>query len=105
MTLDRGCDTIVFNPFEECERNMTGLWDAITDFFVGNVDLTFTVVLLCVIALLAGAYALWRKTGDATKPVLMVVLAGIAIMNVLIWTIPMSDGTAPIDKIGEAGQD
>ncbi|MEM7687922.1 MAG: hypothetical protein AAF291_02775 [Pseudomonadota bacterium] len=81
---------------------MGDIWSAITEFFVGNVDLTLGMVMFVVAALLGGAYALWRQTGDATKPVLMVILAGVAVMNVLIWTIPTANGTAPIDKVGEA---
>ena len=84
---------------------MSGIWSAITDFFVGNVSTTLSVVMLVVFALLVGAYALWRKTGDATKPMLMVILAGVAVMNVLLWTVPTASGTAPIDALGEVGDD
>ena len=80
---------------------MSEIWNAIIEFFVGNVNLTLALVMLVVVALLGGAYALWRQTGDATKPVLMIILAGVAVMNVLIWTVPTDDGTAPIDKLSE----
>ena len=80
---------------------MSGIWNAIIEFFVGNVNLTLALVMLVVVALLGGAYALWRQTGDATKPVLMIILASVAVMNVLIWTVPTDDGTAPIDKLSE----
>lgn len=80
---------------------MSDIWNAIIEFFVGNVNLTLALVMLVVVALLGGAYALWRQTGDATKPVLMIILAGVAVMNVLIWTVPTDDGTAPIDKLSE----
>ncbi|MEO0699032.1 MAG: hypothetical protein AAFY81_04850 [Pseudomonadota bacterium] len=81
---------------------MSGLWEAITEFFVSNVGVTLALVMLLVFALVGGAYVLWRQTGDPTKPVLMVILALVAIANVLIWTVPTSDGTAPIDMIGGA---
>jgi len=81
---------------------MSGLWEAVTEFFVSNVGVTLALVMLLVFALFGGAYALWRQTGDPTKPVLMVILALVAIGNVLIWTVPTSDGTAPIDMIGGA---
>ncbi|MEL6239282.1 MAG: hypothetical protein AAFQ90_11930 [Pseudomonadota bacterium] len=84
---------------------MSGLWEAITEFFVDNVGITLAVVMLLVFALFGGAYALWRQTGDPTKPVLMVILALVAVVNVLIWTLPDADGAAPIDMIGEAGGD
>ena len=84
---------------------MSGIWAAATQFFVANVSVTLAVVMAVVLALLAGAYALWRQTGDPKKPVLMVILAGVAVMNVLIWTVPTSDGTSPIDKLEEAGSE
>ncbi len=82
---------------------MSDIWSAIVEFFVSNVSLTLAAVMLVVLALLGGAYFMWRQTGDATKPVLMVILAGVALMNVLIWTVPTKDGTAPIDAYSEAG--
>lgn len=68
-------------------------------------DLVFSLVMLAALLLLAGAYVYWRRTGAVKQPLLMVILAVIAIGNVLIWTIPAADGTAPIDKIeaAEAG--
>ncbi|MEO1222274.1 MAG: hypothetical protein AAFY42_13155 [Pseudomonadota bacterium] len=68
-------------------------------------DLMFSLVMLAALLLLAGAYVYWRRTGTVKQPLLMVILAVIAIGNVLIWTIPTADGTAPIDKIeaAEAG--
>lgn len=60
-------------------------------------DWVLSIVMLSAFLLMAGAYFLWRRTGEAKQPVLMVVLALIAIGNVLIWTIPTADGTAPVD--------
>ncbi|UAB79412.1 hypothetical protein INR77_07030 [Erythrobacter sp. SCSIO 43205] len=68
-------------------------------------DLVFSIVILAAILLILGAFAYWRRTGAVKQPVLMVVLALIAIGNVLIWTIPTSDGTAPVDKIEAAEAD
>lgn len=62
-------------------------------------DLVFSLVILAAIFLLLGAYLYWRRTGEVKQPALMVVLAVIAIGNVLIWTIPTSNGTAPVDLI------
>jgi uncharacterized membrane protein len=64
-------------------------------------DVVLSLVMLAAFALLAGAYVLWRRTGEAKQPALMVVLAVIAIGNVLIWTIPTNGGEAPIDLVGE----
>ncbi|QYU69182.1 hypothetical protein J4558_03295 [Leptolyngbya sp. 15MV] len=57
-----------------------------------------SIVMLAGIALLAGAWFLWRRTGQAKQPLLMVVLAAIAFLNVAIWTVPTPGGTAPIQQ-------
>jgi drug/metabolite transporter superfamily protein YnfA len=66
-------------------------------------DIVLSIVMLAALALLAGAYALWRRTGEAKNPALMVLLAVIAVVNVLIWTIPTTTGEAPIDQLKAAG--
>lgn len=63
-----------------------------------TADLVLSIVMLAAFALLAGAFVLWRRTGDAKNPALMVVLALVAIGNVLIWTIPTAEGTSPLDQ-------
>ncbi len=65
-------------------------------------DVVLSLVMLAALALVAGAYLMWRRTGEAKQPVLMLVLAVIAVINVLIWTVPTKDGTAPIEQVGEA---
>ena len=45
-------------------------------------DLVLSLVILAAILLLVGAFVLWRRTGEAKQPLLMVLLAGIAIANV-----------------------
>ena len=67
-------------------------------------DIVLSIVMLAALALVAGAIVLWRRTGEARHPALMVLLATIAVANVLIWTIPSSDGTAPIDQLKAQGQ-
>jgi hypothetical protein len=42
---------------------------------------------------------LWRRTGDWKNPALMVLLALIALLNVLIWTVPTRTGEAPIRQV------
>lgn len=66
------------------------------------LDIVLSIVMLAAILLLVGAYALWRRTGEAKQPVLMVVLAIIAVGNVLIWTIPDADGNSPVEQAGAA---
>lgn len=66
-------------------------------------DLVLSIVMLAAIALFAGAVVLWRRTGAIKQPALMVLLALIAVINVLIWTVPIADGTSPIERAQEAG--
>lgn len=65
-------------------------------------DIVLAIVMLAALALVAGAYFLWRRTGEAKNPALMVVLAVIAVANVLIWTVPSGDGKAPVQQVKEA---
>lgn len=66
-------------------------------------DIVLSIVMFAAFALLAGAFVLWRRTGAVKQPALMVLLAAIAVMNVLIWTIPSTNGEAPITQIKAAG--
>lgn len=69
------------------------------------LDVVLSVVMLAAILLVIGAFFMWRRTGEAKQPALMVVLALIAIANVLIWTIPNEDGSSPLEQAeaAEAG--
>lgn len=67
-------------------------------------DIVLSIVMLAALALVAGAFALWRRTGEAKNPALMVLLAVIAVVNVLIWTVPTTNGNAPIEQIKTAGE-
>jgi hypothetical protein len=58
--------------------------------------------MLAALALVAGAVVLWRRTGQIKQPALMVLLAVIAVLNVLIWTVPSESGEAPIERIKAA---
>jgi hypothetical protein len=74
------------------------MWEAITEFFTTQVSSVMALVMLAALALVIGAVVLYRRTGEAKQPILMVILALIAVGNVLILTIPTADGTAPIDQ-------
>ncbi|KPF64753.1 hypothetical protein [Porphyrobacter sp. AAP60] len=67
-------------------------------------DIVLSIVMLAALALLGGAFVLWRRTGQVKQPALMVLLAVIAVINVLIWTVPTSGGEAPIRQIKTAGE-
>ncbi len=56
-----------------------------------------SVVMLAALALVCGAIYLWRR-GTRKQAGLMLVLAVVMVVNVLIWTVPDSAGTAPIDR-------
>lgn len=62
-------------------------------------DLVLSITVLAAIALLVGAYLVYRRTGDRRHALLMVVLALVALANVAIWTIPGEGGEAPLDRI------
>ena len=67
------------------------------------LDVVLSILMLAALALLAGAFLLWRKTGRTKQPLLMVLLAVIAVANVAIWTVPSAGGSAPLDQLGASG--
>jgi hypothetical protein len=58
-----------------------------------------SILVLAAIALLAGAVWLWRKPGMRKQAMLMLTLAGIAIVNVAIWTLPDGKGRTPVGQL------
>ncbi|GAB5347974.1 hypothetical protein [Alteriqipengyuania sp. 357] len=70
------------------------------------LDMVLSLLVLAAIVLIVGAVILFRK-GQRKQAGLMVLAALVALMNVAIWTIPDSEGRAPIDSASapEAGQD
>ena len=66
-----------------------------------SLDLVLSLLVLASIGLVAGAIVLWRRNGASRTVWLMLELAGVMIANVLIWTVPDKDGTAPIDRAAE----
>lgn len=65
------------------------------------MDTILSVVVLAAIALIAGAIYLWRRFGGGRQVWLMLLLAAVMIVNVLIWTLPDSSGSAPVDRVAE----
>lgn len=65
------------------------------------MDIILSIVMLAAFLLIVGAFFAWRRTGEVKQPALMVVLAVVAILNVLIWTVPDSSGVAPVDRAEE----
>lgn len=67
------------------------------------MNLVLSIMMLAAGALVLGAFALWRRTGQRKQPLLMLFLALIALVNVAIWTVPDASGTAPVDKLPTDG--
>ncbi len=63
------------------------------------LDTVLAITVLAAIVLMIGAVALWRRTGNLRQPLLMILLALIALVNVAIWTLPDAAGEAPLDRI------
>ena len=63
------------------------------------METALSLLVLLALAMLGGAWLLWRKGGSRKQVVLMVTLALIAIANVAIWTIPDSNGGSPLESI------
>ncbi len=70
----------------------------------GLTDIVLSIVMLTALTLVAGGFVLWRRTGEVKNPALMVLLAVIAVINVLIWTIPTEGGEAPIEQLKATGE-
>ena len=61
-------------------------------------DIALSLTMLMIIALPIGAFVLWRRGGTTKQVVLMLVLAVIMALNVAIWVIPTSNGSAPVNQ-------
>ncbi len=60
------------------------------------MNTVLSILVLSAIALAIGAVALWRRGGSRKQAVLMLVMAAVIAANVAIWTVPDSDGNAPM---------
>jgi drug/metabolite transporter superfamily protein YnfA len=61
------------------------------------METVLSIVMLAALALLAGAFWLWRRQGAIKQVWLMLLLACVMLINVAIWTIPDASGTAPME--------
>lgn len=61
------------------------------------LDLVLSLVMLGLVALIAGAVLLWRR-GARNQAGMMAVLALILLANVAIWTVPDDSGDAPLER-------
>ena len=51
-----------------------------------------SIMVLAIIALLAGAAYLWRRGIYRNRALLMVLLAAVIAANIALWTVPVSTG-------------
>ncbi|MEP5937268.1 MAG: hypothetical protein ABJ239_02980 [Erythrobacter sp.] len=65
------------------------------------MNIVLSIVMLAAIALFVGAIVMWRRGAPPKQPLLMILLALIALANVAIWTVPDSSGDAPIDQVDD----
>ncbi len=69
------------------------------------MDFILSLVTLTALALVVGAFFLWRRQGVTKQVGLMLLLAMVMIANVLIWSLPApttgSEGADPVSGTGE----
>ncbi|MEO1921266.1 hypothetical protein T8S45_02100 [Blastomonas marina] len=63
------------------------------------MSIVLSIVMLAAFALLLAAFIAWRKGLPKKQIGLLLLLALVMAVNVAIWTVPDSEGTAPIDKV------
>ena len=57
-----------------------------------------SLLVLTMIALLVGAYLLWRRGGSRLRIALLLILVAVMAANVAIWTLPDDSGDAPLGR-------
>lgn len=62
------------------------------------LDTALSLVMLAAIALIIGSLVMWRRGAPRGRVILALVLAVIAILNVLVMTVPYEGGETPVEK-------
>jgi uncharacterized transporter YbjL len=65
------------------------------------LDTALSFVMLGAIALVVGSIVLWHRGASKGRIILALVLAAIAIANVLVMTVPYDSGETPVEKAQE----
>lgn len=65
------------------------------------MDLALSLMVLCAVILIVGAYISWRRKSAPKTMWLMLVLALVMIVNVAIWTLPDADGLSPLEQTSQ----
>ena len=68
------------------------------------MDTVLSILVLATIALVVGAFLLWRRGGAKKQVILMLILAAVFAVNIAIWTVPDKSGEAPAEKAGALAQ-
>ena len=63
------------------------------------MTLVLSLLMRAIIALVIGAYALWRRGGSLKQIALMLLLAVVMAVNVAIWTLPDASGNSPLANL------
>ena len=62
------------------------------------LEAMLSLMMLAAVVLLGGAVYLWRARSERQRPLLMLLLALVMLVNVGIWTLPDASGEAPAKK-------
>lgn len=65
------------------------------------LDAVLSILVLAVVALIAGAAWLWRRPGMRKQALMMLLVAAIAAVNVAIWTLPDGEGRSPAGQLDD----
>ena len=63
------------------------------------LDTALSLMVLAAVVLVLGAVALLRRGGMRKQATLMLVMAGILVVNVAIWAIPTKSGSSPLEQV------
>jgi hypothetical protein len=59
-------------------------------------DAMLSLLMLCAIALIGGAFLLWRRRGLSRNVWLMLIAAAVMLADVAIWVVPGPNGATPM---------
>jgi hypothetical protein len=60
-----------------------------------------SIMVLMIIASLAGAAYIWRRPGGRRRALLLLVLAAVIAANLALLVAPLPDGESPLGKVAE----
>ncbi len=66
------------------------------------MNIVLSLLVLLMLALIAGAFFLWKRGDSSKQAILMLLLAAVIATNIAIWTVPDRSGEAPIGRVPDA---